>query len=264
MPEEVENITALRISDAERVEIEDAVAREFPLTIILNDQELVTMLCSPAKMKYLAIGFLASEGLIKTKDEIKNILLNERRGVVRVETKEATAIDGGLIFKRFLTSGCGKGTSFHSVTDALNQTRVESTTTVSAQQVFAMVKEFQLRSEVYKNTGGVHSAALADGKNIIVFCDDVGRHNAIDKIFGECLWEGIPTEDRIILTSGRISSEILGKMAKRSIPIIISRSAPTDLAIRAASNLGITLVGFARGRRMNVYSNSWRISDERA
>jgi FdhD protein len=180
---------------------------------------------------------------------------------VRVETEGVTAIAGEVIFKRFITSGCGKGTAFYSVADAVNQNKVESQTAVSAHQVLSLMKEFQQRSEVFKDTGGVHSAALSDGENIITFSEDIGRHNAIDKIFGECLWEEIPTRDRIILTSGRVSSEVLFKTAKRSIPIIISKSAPTDMAIRAALNLGITLVGFVRGKRMNVYANSWRISD---
>jgi FdhD protein len=138
---------------------------------------------------------------------------------------------------------------------------VESKTGVSATQVFSLVKEFRQRSELFKDTGGVHSAALSDGQNVIIFSEDIGRHNAVDKIFGECLWEEVPTQDRIILTTGRVSSEILLKTARRAIPIIISNSAPTDMAIRAAANLGITLVGFARGKRMNVYANSWRITD---
>ncbi len=122
-----------------------------------------------------------------------------------------------------------------------------------------MVKEFQDCSQVYRITGGVHSAALCDTGSILVFADDIGRHNAIDKIFGQSLLENIPTRDRIILTSGRISSEILLKVAKRNIPIIISKSAPTNLAVRLANDLGITLIGFVRGKRMNAYTNDWRI-----
>ena len=123
------------------------------------------------------------------------------------------------------------------------------------------MKEFQHNSEVFKLTGGVHSAALCDKENILMFSEDIGRHNAIDKILGQCFWEGIPTENRVVLTSGRISSEILSKMAKRGIPIVVSRSAPTDLAIRTAENLGITLIGFVRGKRMNIYANDWRITN---
>jgi FdhD protein len=130
---------------------------------------------------------------------------------------------------------------------------------VPAQDVFTLVGKFQHRSHVFRTTGGVHSAALCDTKSILLFSEDIGRHNAIDRIFGECLLRNIPTDDRIIITSGRISSEILLKVARRNITIIISKSAPTDLGVRLADDLGITLLGFVRGKRMNAYSNDWRI-----
>ena len=118
---------------------------------------------------------------------------------------------------------------------------------------------FQHHSLIYRTTGGVHSAALCDNRDILLFADDVGRHNAIDKIFGECMLRDIATNDRMIITSGRIPSEILLKVSKRRIPIIISISAPTNLGVKLAADLGITLIGFARGKRMNVYANGWRV-----
>lgn len=260
MSEGTVQVRIQRITDRERIETEDTVVREFPLTIILNNQELVTLLCSPAKLKYLALGFLASEGLIKSKADVKSLLLDDRRGVARVETTGATAMEQGSVFKRFITTGCGKGAAFYSPAD-VGQAKVESGVSISPERVFSLMKEFQARSEVFQETGGVHSAALSDGERILMFCEDIGRHNAIDKIFGECLWEGIPTPDRVILTSGRISSEILFKVAKRGIPILISRSAPTDLAVKTAQDLGITVIGFARGRRMNVYSYPQRVRE---
>ena len=119
--------------------------------------------------------------------------------------------------------------------------------------------EFIQRSEVFKATGGVHSAALCDTKNILVFNEDIGRHNAIDKIFGECLLKDIPTDERLVITSGRVSSEILLKVARRNIPIIISKAAPTDLGVKLANDLGMTLLGFVRGKRINAYANEGRI-----
>ena len=256
---EIERFNILRITEQGRSAIEDVVAKEFPLTIILNNQELVTLPCSPTDLKYLAIGFLFSEGLLNTKDEIKKILVDEQRGVVRVETEENVALSRDVLFRRFITSGCGRGTSFYSAADAQGQVKVESQISISAREIFALVKEFQHRSHVYLATGGVHSAALCDAKGILVFNEDIGRHNAIDKVFGECVLTDLPTEDRLIITSGRVSSEILLKVAKRNIPIIISKSAPTDLGVKLANDLGITLIGFVRGKRMNVYTNSWRI-----
>ncbi|MBA7476548.1 Sulfur carrier protein FdhD [subsurface metagenome] len=258
----IEKFPIVRVTEQGMSQGEDITTIEFALTIILNNQELVTLLCSPADLKYLAIGFLVSEGLLKSKDEIKKIVVDDQRGVVRVETEEDKGLASQLLFKRLITSGCGRGASFYSTADVKNQARVESQIVISAPQVFALVNQFQHRSQVYKATGGVHSAALCDTESILLFSEDIGRHNAIDKIFGECILTDLPTQDRIMITSGRISSEILLKVAKRNIPILISKSAPTNLGVKLAVDLGITLIGFARGKRMNVYTNSWRVVAE--
>lgn len=256
---EIEKFSVLRVTEQESCRIEDSLVREFPLTIILNNRELVTLLCSPGDLKYLAVGFLAAEGLLKSKDEIKKILVDARRGVVRVETK--TDFSSELLFKRLITSGCGRGASLYGVADAQGQiNKVDSQTSLPIVKIFSMVTEFQQRSLVFRTTGGVHSAALYDSNGILIFNEDIGRHNAIDKIFGECILKDIPTDDRIIITSGRISSEILLKVAKRNIPILISKSAPTNLGRNLANELGVTLIGFVRGQRMNVYANDWRVT----
>jgi len=255
----VEGFPIQRVTREGKQDSEDVVTIELPLTIIVNNKELATLLCSPTDLKYLAIGFLASEGLIKDKAEIKKIIVDEKRGVARVETVEDKEFAPD-VFKRLITSGCGRGVSFHSAADVQGQSKVESQTTISNVEVFTLVREFQHRSQVFKTTGGVHSAALCDTKNILVFNEDIGRHNAIDKIFGECMLTDIPTDDRIIITSGRVSSEILLKVAKRNIPILISKSAPTNLGVRLAHDLGVTLIGFVRGERMNVYASGWRVT----
>ncbi|MBI4302979.1 MAG: formate dehydrogenase accessory sulfurtransferase FdhD [Chloroflexi bacterium] len=257
MENETAKITLLRLTDTGKSTTEDVVARESPLTIILNNQELVTLLCSPKDLDYLAVGFLFSEGFLGSKDDIKKITVDNRQGIVRVETSgDETAVSE--LFKRFITSGCGRGASFYSAADTQNQTKIQSQVRMSTHQVISLVHEFQQRSQLYRATGGVHSAALCTTEDILVFSEDIGRHNAIDKIFGRCLLEGIPTADRVIITSGRISSEILLKVAKRNIPIIISKSAPTDLGVKLANDLGVTLLGFVRGKRMNIYSHDFR------
>ena len=258
MDNEVANIPLLQLTDGDRRNVEDAVARECPLTIFLNNQELVTLLCSPTNLQYLAVGFLFSEGLLKDKNNIKKLLVDDQHGVVRVETKETERLIRDVLFKRLITSGCGRGVSFYSATDAIVQ-KVESQVEISAHNIFTLVSDFQHRSQIFRITGGVHSAALCDTENIIIFKEDIGRHNAIDKIFGECTLRDITTNNRIIITSGRISSEILLKAAKRNISIIISKSAPTDLGVKLANDLSVTLIGFVRGKRINVYSNDWRI-----
>jgi len=260
MDNETEKISILKLSEKGSSSIEDVVAKEFPLTIILNNQELVTLLCSPANLKYLAVGFLSSEGFLQSKDEIKRITVDDRRGVVRVETEGDKEPASDALFKRFITSGCGRGASFYNAADAQGQRKVESKIEIPTLEVLALVNEFQHRSQVYRTTGGVHSAALCDIRDILVFSEDIGRHNAVDKIFGECILNDIATDDHIIITSGRVSSEIVLKIARRNVPIIVSKSAPTNLGVRLAADLGVTLVGFVRGKRMNVYTHDWRIA----
>lgn len=259
MIEVMERFSIQRVTREGKEDTEEMVTRELPLTIILNNRELITLLCSPNKLDYLTIGFLFSEGLIKDKNEIKKVLVDDRRGVVRVETTNETDFSDDALFKRVITSGCGGAGSFYRAADIQNLTKVQSQLQVSASEIFDLVNEFQHYSQMYKTTGGVHSAALCDNTSILVFADDIGRHNAVDKIFGECIIKGISTDDHVIITSGRIPSEIMLKVVKRQIPIIISVSAPTDLGVKLAADLGMTLIGFVRGKRMNVYTNGWRV-----
>ncbi|MFH0913661.1 MAG: formate dehydrogenase accessory sulfurtransferase FdhD [Chloroflexota bacterium] len=252
-------VPVLKVTESGRTGAEETVAREFPLTIVFNNKELVTMLCSPDALEELAVGFLFSEGLLQSKDELGKVLADPRRGIVRVETRGEREVDTEQVFKRFITSGCGRGASFYSPADAQAQPKIESGITIAPQAVFTLMSEFQHRSEVFRATGGVHSAALSDGEKILVFAEDIGRHNALDKIFGQCLLKDMSLADRIILTSGRISSEMLLKVARRKIPVVISKSAPTDLGVKLARDLGVTLIGFVRGKRMNVYANEERV-----
>ena len=253
----LDKVPILRVIKESQKQVEDTVVTEFHLTIVLNNRELVTLLCSPAKLDFLTIGFLYSEGLINSKDIIKDIVLDPERGVINVTTKEPVKSPEDILSRRIIASSGGKGAS--SLSAIHPQSRIDSQIHISPPEVLNLIQEFVHHSELFAATGGVHGAALCDTKAILVFSEDIGRHNAIDKIFGQSLLEGIPTEDRAIITSGRISSEILLKVAKRNIPVIISKSAPTDLGVRLADQLGITLIGFVRGKRMNVYSHEWRI-----
>ncbi len=253
-----ENFSVLRFTTEGGASTTRAVARELPLTIILNDLELVTLLCSPNDLRYLAAGFLYSEGLINSREEIKRITVDEVRGVVRLDTADGRDIDKDVLFKRVISSGCGRGASFYSIADAAVR-KIESRLEISVDQIFALVDKFQHGSRLYQETGGVHSAALCDRENLLVFMEDIGRHNAVDKLFGKCLLEGIVTDERIIVTSGRVSSEILHKIARRAIPVVISISAPTNLGVKTADTLGITLVASVRGKKMDVYTSKSRV-----
>jgi len=254
----IERLPIQRFLCNEKINTDVSLLKEIPLTIVLNNEELVTLLCSPSDLRYLAIGFLSSEGFIKNKSEIETVTIDERTGIVRVTTSGESKSERGQIFKRLITSGCGRGASFYSSAD-IDTKKVESQVKINASELLALARKFQTYSELYLSTHGSHGSALCNNNNILVFNEDVGRHNAIDKVFGECLLKGIPTKDRIIITSGRVSSEIIHKIAKKSVPIIISKSVPTSLGVRLSTDLGITVAGFVRGKRMNLYSHYSRV-----
>ncbi len=260
-----ERFQITRFSETGPEQIEASVAIERPLTLIVNNQELVTLLCSPSDMKALAVGFLASEGLIKRKDDLQQVLVDERRGLVRVQTTaEIPQQSEDKPFKRFITTGCGRGATFYSPVDVQEDLRVDAAVTVTVAQVLKLVSDFLRTSDMYRDTGGVHSAALCSTTELLIFMDDVGRHNALDKIFGHCLLEGLEPEGKLMISTGRISSEMLLKVAKRNVPIVMSKSAPTALGVHLAEKVGLTLIGFVRGRKMNVYTHPWRVAADPA
>ncbi len=251
----------IKIRGEERKETEDFITVESPVTIYLNGNELVTLLCTPEKIDRLALGFLRSEGLLSSYGEVEKLSVDEEQGFIHVELKEKTGLAEKLYGKRTVTSGCGKGTVFFNVLDSLRSKPLTGKLVVDIATVFKLMNDLQQKSELFKTTGGVHSAAIADESGILFFHEDIGRHNAIDKIIGECILADISTRDKIMISSGRLSSEILLKTAKLEIQLLLSRSAPTSLTIELADSLNITLVGFIRGSRMNVYTHQWRIAD---
>jgi len=257
-PEPVERVDIVRIRQGKREELKDSIAREVPLTINLNKKELVTLLCTPKDIEDLVRGFLFTSGLVRERGGLKDIVLDEPKWTVWANTKKPLP-ESSLIFKRLYTSGCGKGTIFYNMADILHRHKIESRFTISSQSILSLMQEFQRRSTLFMKTGAVHSAALSNGRDILIFREDIGRHSAVDKIIGRALVEEIDMRDKIILSSGRISSEILLKAQKCVIPIVISRGAPTNQAVKLARDLNITVVGFARGDRVNVYSGVERV-----
>ncbi|MGI6647558.1 MAG: formate dehydrogenase accessory sulfurtransferase FdhD [Bacillota bacterium] len=237
----------------------DCLVREFPVTLYFNDHELVTLLCTPEYLEDLAVGFLVSEGLMRSREELESVVADYDKGQVWVKSSAAHFIAEKTFLKRYLTTGCGKGTSFYNLNDVQSCRPITSGLHVDLGQVLDRIKDLQTNSQLFQITGGVHSAALATAEEVILYREDIGRHNAVDKILGYCLRQGQELAERIMLTSGRLSSEMLLKVAKAGIPMVVSRSAPTDLAVELADQLGITLAGFARGPRFNVYSHPERI-----
>lgn len=240
-------------------EKEDIVVREYPLTIYLNDEELVTLLCSPSALDFLALGFLLSEGIINKKGDIKSIRIDEAKGVAYVKTSTPKDMAKYFMGKRMLTTGCGRGSVFYNIYDSMACKAIDSDFRITYVKVLSLMKEFSAKSQVFESTGGVHSAALSLGDSILLFHEDVGRHNALDKVLGEAFMKEMDFSRMLLLTSGRISSEMLLKAGKRGISTVVSRSAPMDLALKMGMEMNMTIVGFARGQRMNVYTGRERI-----
>lgn len=237
----------------------DIVVREYPLTVYINGQELVTLLCSPENLDYLSLGFLLSEGIIKDKSEIEAINIDEQKGAAQIKVTGDKNSSKYFMGKGMLATGSGRGTIYYNVFGSLGNSTMDNGTAISYKNVISLMKDFSAKSEIFQNTGGVHSAALSDGDKILVFHEDVGRHNALDKVIGEAFMKGFDFSDKILLLSGRISSEMLTKAAKRNISVVISRSAPMDLALKIGKEINMTIIGFARGERFNIYSGKERI-----
>lgn len=238
----------------------DEIVTEFPFTIILNGEEFATMVCTPTHLDELVIGFLASEGVIRSKNEIVRLQIDDSKGFAYVDLDVKVTTSQQFYSKRFIGSCCGKSRQFYFHNDARTARTSTSKMTIKPDQCIALMKALQNSSTVFKNTGGVHNAALCSESEMLIARTDIGRHNALDKIFGYCIQNRVPVQDKIIAFSGRISSEVLLKAAKIGVGVILSKSAPTDLAIKLAHDLNITAVGFIRGNSFNVYSHPERIA----
>ena len=235
------------------------VVREIPVTLRLNGRELITLLASDDALDFLAAGFLKAEGFVSRREDIVAITVDPRGESVDVEATGVDPLAEQLLERRAVTSGCGKGTTFTHAVDALQARQAPAGPQVSASQIRLLMHGLLRGSELYREAGGVHSAALATAGEIVLFRDDIGRHNAVDKIHGECFLRDIAVADKLLLTTGRISSEILVKAAKLGVAILVSRSSPTDLALELAERTGITVVGQVRGGGLTIYTGEERV-----
>jgi FdhD protein len=236
------------------------LALEYPLTLIVNDAEFATIVCTPTHLNELIVGFIASEGLISSYAEIESLVVNQDQGIAYVDLHKRSSLDPSMFTKRRITSCCGKSRqSLYFQSDANIVRKVEASFQVTTHQIIANMRLLSARSDIHCLTGGVHNAALCSTNDMICLYSDIGRHNALDRIFGACLIDHIDTHDTALVFSGRISSEMVIKAAKIGSPILLSKSAPTELALQLAEELGITTVGFIRGEAFNVYTYPERI-----
>ncbi|RRJ64670.1 formate dehydrogenase accessory sulfurtransferase FdhD [Paenibacillus oralis] len=252
----------IRYRDGTVTAAEDAVVSEQPVTIKINREEFVTLVCTPEYIEDMVIGYLASEGIIERMDDVREMWVEEAGGFVHVTLKEWNPLYRKLFAKRYVTSCCGASRhGFVYVNDARTaKVLLDRQVQLSFADCFRLMEELQRGAELFRHTGGVHSAALCDAGGILLARSDIGRHNALDKIYGHRLRHGMSPDGQIIAFSGRISSEILLKAAKIGCAVVLSKSAPTALALELAEHLGITTVGFIRGHSCNVYTHPERIS----
>lgn len=239
----------------------DQVAVEYAVTIKLNGQEFATVVCTPQYIEEMTVGFLASEGVVPKWEQIENLHLDFENGFIHVQAAIVYPFFEQLQSKRYITSCCGMSRQgFIFASDALTAKKMTGISVqLSPEQIFSLMSAMEEQAEMFKHTGGVHNAALCDPDGLLLSRMDIGRHNALDKIYGHCLKNNISVRNKIIVFSGRISSEILLKVAKIGCEIVLSKSAPTELALTLAEELGITTVGFIRGSNFNVYTHPERI-----
>jgi FdhD protein len=240
-------------------QIDAGVIGEIRFTIFVEDRELVTLMCSPWQLRALVVGFLYLEGLIESLDDIEmlRVCLEDRLADVRLAHGFPDVPP-----RKILTSGCTGGVSFGKYLDQIEQFRVtDDRTRVSPKRMYDLLRALYDQSNLYRQSGGVHTSIFAepeaDAPRLVA--EDIGRHNTLDKLQGMALLEEISTRGGVLLASGRISSEMLFKAAIMGVPIVGSRTSPTNLALAVAERLNITVCGYLRQGSMNVYTHPWRI-----
>ncbi len=229
-------------------EVKGEVVREQPLTVYVNGERFITLLSTPASLDALVVGYLWLEKVIVSLDEIRRLAVSEVDGRADVELVHPVELPR----ERILTSGCGGGITFRI--DPRVVPRLESTLRVAPARLFERMKELYLRAVGYRASRGIHGAALSDPERLLVMAEDVGRHNAVDKVCGAALLQGLSTRDRILLSTGRVSSEMLLKGARMGVPLVVSRTSPTEMAVSLGEQLGITVVGYLRHDAFSVYA----------
>lgn len=241
-----------KVTEEEKRIIEDTIAVEKRLRILANGQDLLSLYCSPSMIRELITGLVMTEGIVEGGWCAERISIEYGDEILADIPAEGQVTEKGAI----RTSGCIGGITYaHGGAPE----KAAYAGKVSRDALITIFGKFQNISRSYRLTGCIHSAAIAEKKNVIIHAEDIGRHNAVDKIIGYCLIENIPMDNKIMLVSGRLSSEIAYKCARWKIPIVASRTAPTLRAVETAEQSGITLIGFLREKRFNIYSRAERI-----
>jgi FdhD protein len=235
------------------------VITETPVTLTVNAREWLTFMCTPVDLEAMAVGFLFNEKLIASRDEVASTYVCACGTNVDVWTYHS--IEKPSMWRR--TSGCTGGTTSQGADDLAPPLApalvLRDEDFVSTETLFTLLDRLFKSQELYREVRGVHSSALSDGEQVWISAEDIGRHNTLDKIAGRMLLEGVQPQRRILLTTGRISSEMLQKSQRIGATIVLSRTSPSSLSIRLAQEAGITLIGYARRDQLNVYTCPERI-----
>ncbi len=233
------------------------VVEERPLTIFLNRQEIVTAMTIGDYPAYLALGFLRNQGMLRSDEEITGVDYDEELETVVVRTKRATDYEDKMQ-RKTRTSGCAVGTVFGDMMEGLADVRLPETP-VRTSDLYALAAKINRTPSLYLEAGAIHGTVLCQGDRPLVYMEDVGRHNAVDKIAGWMLSEGVGAEDKVLYTTGRLTSEMVIKTAMMGIPVLASRSGFTAWGVEIAQQVNLTLIGRMRGQRFTCLAGEGRL-----
>lgn len=235
-----------------------SVVVEKPLTLFLNKQEIVTMMTIGDYPDYLALGYLLNQNMLNRADEVTGIDYDEDLGVVVVRTAHETDFEDKLK-KKTQTSGCAQGTVFGDVMESFEEIELDASAELKTSWIYSLSRKINQQPSLYLEAGAIHGCVLCEGDRPLIYMEDVGRHNAIDKIAGYMWRHGIPAADKIFYTTGRLTSEMVIKTVQMQIPIVISRSGFTAWGVDLARQAGLTLIGRAKGKRFVCLSGDGRL-----
>jgi FdhD protein len=238
-------------------DVEGAITDEILLCIHVNGIELATFMCTPHDQDELALGFLRSEGIIHSLDEVRVLTISKNGTCVDIWLNRSVV---EMPKRRIITSGCGGGVTFDDLTS--RQPPLNTHASITPEQIFERMRDLYQACSLYQATQGIHTSALSDGERLLLVAEDVGRHNTIDRLWGKAMKQNLPTKGLILLATGRISSEMLAKAAKMEVPIVVSRTSATSLSISLAQAWNITVVGYARRNSLRVYTAVERVRSD--
>ena len=244
--------------DQEGAAVEARVVEERPLTLFLNGQEIVTVMTIRDYPDYLALGYLLNQNMLRQDDEVTGIDYDEDIETVVVRTRRATDYEATLR-KKTLTSGCAQGTVFGDLMERFEATVLDPDARLRTSWLYALSRAINQQPSLYLAAGAIHGCVLCEEARPLIYMEDVGRHNAIDKIAGYMFRERIGPEAKIMYTTGRLTSEMVIKTVTMGIPILISRSGFTAWGVELARQAGLTLIGRARGKRFIALAGADRL-----